>query len=140
MEEENTVVRAPKVRIQIDLNSRSRDGSLVARIADANGPLGVGHSVTAFEPDDEVAAPARVVRIDRERGLTYLDVAWDELADDTPVRCTTTVRAHSSNPSSNGASPVSMLLNLTRTAGGFLTKTSSPGVRVTTNEVGLASP
>lgn len=46
----------------------------------ADGPVAVGDTVVAHEPDDHVRAPARVVRV--AGGFAYLAVAWDEMTDD----------------------------------------------------------
>jgi hypothetical protein len=78
----NLVLHRPDVRIEIDLNSRSRDGYTLARLSRADGPVLVDDDVVVFEPDDRVAAPARVVRVDREHDFAFLDVDWSLLRED----------------------------------------------------------
>jgi hypothetical protein len=70
----------PRVRVQIDLNSRDADGYVRARLSHvAGGDLQVADLVTVFEPDDRVTAIAKVSRIEPSRGFVYLDVDWDTL-------------------------------------------------------------
>lgn len=73
----------PRVRIEIDLNSRDELGRTPAYLEDADGYVAVGDIVTAFESEDEVAAPATVRRI--AHGVAYLDVDWGAMADDVPL-------------------------------------------------------
>lgn len=73
----------PRVRIEIDLNSRNEEGYVPAYLSDADGHISVGDTVTAFESEDEVAAPAHVKRV--AHGVAYLDVDWDAMTDDVPV-------------------------------------------------------
>jgi len=80
--EKKLVLHPPDVRIEIDLNSRSRDGYVFARLSRADGPVLVDDDVVVFEPEDRVAAPARVVRVDREHGFVFLSVDWSQLAED----------------------------------------------------------
>jgi len=68
------------VRVRIDLNARDGNGHVPARASRADGPLAVGATVVAYEPDDGVRAPARVARV--AGGFAYLTVAWDEMTDD----------------------------------------------------------
>ena len=82
MEQTEVVTGPVPVRVRIDLNARSKDGYVLARLSRADGPVFSGDYVVAFEPDDRVAAQARVVRIDDERGLIYLAVDWLSLAED----------------------------------------------------------
>jgi hypothetical protein len=81
MEALNTYGSMP-VRVQIDLNSRDRNGHVRARISSVRGTVRKGDRVIAFEPDDRVAANAEVVRVDAGRGFLYLEVDWDSLDDD----------------------------------------------------------
>lgn len=67
-------------RVRIDLNTRDENGHTPVRLTRADGPLAVGDTVVAFEPDDGVRAPAQVVRV--TGGYAYLDVAWDQMVDD----------------------------------------------------------
>ncbi|QTU64236.1 hypothetical protein [Streptomyces scabiei] len=73
----------PRVRIEIDLNSRDEFGRVPAYLEDANGYIAVGDTVTAFESEDEVAAPAVVKKI--AHGVAYLDVDWSAMTDDVPA-------------------------------------------------------
>ena len=82
MEETEIEIRPPAVRVQIDLNARSRDGYVRARLSRADGPLVVGDEIVAYEPEDRIAAPALVKRLDLERGFVYLDVDWAKMDDD----------------------------------------------------------
>ncbi|HEY3008737.1 MAG TPA: hypothetical protein VGJ63_11840 [Micromonosporaceae bacterium] len=77
--------RRSQVRVEIDLNSRDRDGYVRAPASSADGAANVGDLVTVFEPDDQVAASATVVRVDQDYGYLVLDVHWDTLADDYSV-------------------------------------------------------
>lgn len=70
----------PAVRIRIDLNARDVHGYVPARLSRANGLMAIGDTVVAFEPDDEVRAPAEVMKIVGD--FAYLDVRWNELEDD----------------------------------------------------------
>ncbi len=72
----------PRVRIEIDLNSRTEEGYVPAYLADADGYVKVGDIVTAFESEDEVAAPAVVRKV--AHGCAYLQVDWDAMTDDLP--------------------------------------------------------
>jgi hypothetical protein len=106
MEKELTI-QPRDVRIEVDLNSRGRDGYTFSRLSRASGPVAVGDTVTVFEPDDYVAAPARVVRVDRERDFVFLDVDWSSLdydvaRRDLPVAITV---EQDGLPQSNAADP-----------------------------------
>ncbi|MDX3294628.1 hypothetical protein PV569_13020 [Streptomyces scabiei] len=70
------------MRIEIDLNSRDELGRVPAYLEDANGYIAVGDTVTAFESEDEVAAPALVKKI--AHGVAYLEVDWAAMTDDAP--------------------------------------------------------
>lgn len=73
----------PRVRIEIDLNSRDKKGRVPAYLEDADGHISVGDTVTAFESEDEVAAPALVLEV--AHGVAYLDVDWSAMTDDVPA-------------------------------------------------------
>lgn len=75
-----TLPERPPVRIRIDLNACDETGHVPVRLADVDGPLLVGDTVVAFEPDDGVKAPALVVRV--ADGFAYLCVAWDAMGVD----------------------------------------------------------
>jgi len=83
--EKEFVDTLPPVRIQIDLNSRSRDGLVRARLSRVSGAVAVGSRVIVFEPEDSVAALGHVRRIDPESGFLYIDVDWSTLNDDTYI-------------------------------------------------------
>jgi hypothetical protein len=108
--EEDILNLPPAVWVQIDLNARSRDGYVRARMSRARGPLVAGdENVIAYEPEDRVAAPARVIRIDPNRGFAYLDVNWAKIDDDTAYGWMV-LPSFTPDPSSetNAASDVSM--------------------------------
>lgn len=95
----------PQVRIEIDLNARDRSGRVPAYLTDADGHVAVGDTVTAFQPDDEVAAPAVVEEI--AHGIAYLAVKWDAMTDDVPApaaRPTTAALSEKRTTTSSGAS------------------------------------
>lgn len=72
-----------RVRIEIDLNARDREGLVPAYLSDADGDIALGDTVTAYESEDEVAAPAVVVKV--EHGAAFLEVDWAKLDDDRRV-------------------------------------------------------
>lgn len=78
-----TTSTRPRVRVRIDLNARNASGLVPTRASRADGYMAVGDLVVAYEPDDEVAAPARVAQVDDK--FVYLDVDWSALADDVVV-------------------------------------------------------
>lgn len=69
------------VRIEIDLNQRTKDNLVPAWREDADGDMAVGDAVTVFEPEDQVCAPAVVRRVFGS-GRVHLRVDWQMLADD----------------------------------------------------------
>jgi hypothetical protein len=80
-------------------------------------------NVIVYEPEDRVAAPATVIRVDAERGIVYLDVSWTEMDDDTVYGWMTLPNmAKVSGAERNAASDVSMRLGIVGTlrASGFL--------------------
>lgn len=70
------------VRVEIDLNSRSPQGYVRARVSRADGEMCVGAPVRVFEREDGVAGDARVVSFDPTRRYVYLDVDWESLGPD----------------------------------------------------------
>jgi len=69
--------------------------------------------VVAYEPDDQIAAPARVIRVDRERGFAYLDVDWDKMDDDHAYGWVVTpIVTGAVTMLSNAASAVAMRLRI----------------------------
>jgi hypothetical protein len=83
MVQEQVTSTRPQVRIEIDLNARDRFGRVPAYLTDADGHVAVGDTVTAFESEDEVAAPAVVEEI--SHGIAYLAVKWEAMTDDLPA-------------------------------------------------------
>ena len=75
-------------RVPIDLNDRTRDALTRARLEDVTGAVTIGARITAYEPEDGVAADARVVEIDEEKQLVVLAVDWSTLRDDGVARGT----------------------------------------------------
>ncbi|MCQ4148565.1 hypothetical protein [Rhodococcus qingshengii] len=69
--------------VSIDPNSiyRSDPALTVAEIGDANGPVSPGDEVIAVQEgggeDPDYVGSGRVVKVNREHGLLYLDVDWD---------------------------------------------------------------
>jgi hypothetical protein len=113
--EKELVLRPPDVRIEIDLNARSRDGYAFSRLSRADGPVLVNDDVIVFEPDDRVAAPAKVVRVDREHGFVFLSVDWSQLAEDAVLReAPRPVWAGVMGAVSNAASAVTMRVRETQ--------------------------
>jgi hypothetical protein len=74
-------------RIEIDLNVRTAEGLTRAALRDLEGAtnLSVGEPVIVFEPDEDVEAPATVVKVSRDGRFAYLRVQWDELKSATGV-------------------------------------------------------
>lgn len=72
-----------RVRVEIDLNVRDRNGLTRTRLSNASGPLNKGEIVTAFESEDEVQALAMVDHIDASSGYAFLLVNWESMCDDT---------------------------------------------------------
>lgn len=60
--------------IEIDLNRRTPDG-LVPASCDRPLPA-IGERVVAVEPEDGVRFEACCARVDPDRSVVYLDVAW----------------------------------------------------------------
>ncbi|WP_327403843.1 hypothetical protein OG194_29680 [Streptomyces sp. NBC_01288] len=92
------------MRIEIDLNSRNEEGLVPAYLEDADGYVTIGDTVTAFESEDGVAAPAVVRKV--AHGFAYLDVDWDAMTDDVaqPVAHAVTPGAENLSATSSGAS------------------------------------
>ncbi|MEV0483168.1 hypothetical protein AB0I69_21495 [Streptomyces sp. NPDC050508] len=124
----------PRVRIEIDLNSRDEEGRVPAYIEDADGFIQAGDVVTAFESEDEVAAPAVVKKI--AHGFAYLDVDWDAMTEDRPQPVAhpfTAALADNRSATSSGASwvPVKikqMVTPILATAAAFAAATSGAAV------------
>lgn len=108
--EEELAIQPPPVRIEIDLNSRSRDGFVLSRLSRATGPVEAEDAVVVFEPDDRVAAPARVVRVDRQHGFVFLDVDWSRLENDVVYGTAPRTVVDGWGQLSNAASPSAMRL------------------------------
>lgn len=87
-------------RLQIDLNRRTVDNLTPARY---HGPTPrVGEPVLVFEPEDGVRADGRVMRVNNDRNLAYIEVDWSSVRDDNAVD--TQLRALTSRGGSRGSS------------------------------------
>lgn len=72
-------------RVVIDLNSTDEDGETIVFLSDVTaGELERGRMVTAYEPEDGVAAPAFVSSIYPDRGVAFLRVNWRAMRRDQP--------------------------------------------------------
>lgn len=72
-------------RVVIDLNSSDEDGETIVFLSDVtSGHLEVGRMALAYEPDDGVAAPARVASIHPDRGVAFLQVDWRAMRREQP--------------------------------------------------------
>jgi len=127
------ITTRPRVRIEIDLNSRNDEGLVPAFIEDADGYIAVGDTVTAFESEDEVAAPAVVRKV--AHGFAYLDVDWDAMCDDVPhpvARPITPALAHNLSATSSGAGwvrvKISKMVPILATAAAVATVTTGSPV------------
>lgn len=131
MEETEILTQPPAVWVRIDLNARSRDGYVRARLSRASGPVVTGDEhVIVYEPEDGVAAPARVIRVDHERGFAHLDVRWQEMDDATAYGWMTSPSlTYVQDSESNAAADVSMRLGFVERlrASGFLSGSASRG-------------
>lgn len=76
-------------RVVIDLNSTDEDGETIVFLSDVtSGELQRGRMVTAYEPEDGVAAPAFVSSIFPDRGVAFLRVNWRAMRRDQPQSST----------------------------------------------------
>lgn len=66
--------------VTIDLNVRIGGNQTFAGFEDVDGPIRPGGEVTVVEPESGIQGPGRVVRIDAERELIYLEVEWSRLS------------------------------------------------------------
>ncbi|MCX5528977.1 hypothetical protein OG785_45375 [Streptomyces sp. NBC_00006] len=73
------------LRLEIDLNDRTPDNLVPAHLPDGV-TVQPGQQVIAYEPEDQVAAPAVVRRV--ELGQALLDVNWNAMRDDASSRHT----------------------------------------------------
>lgn len=73
--------------MRVDINLNAITGDLLVRVALHHfpEPPAAGLEFTAFDPDDDVEGPARVVAINERSGLAYIAVEWDRLRDMQPV-------------------------------------------------------
>lgn len=71
------------VRLEIDLNDRTPDNLVPAHLPDGV-TVQPGQQVVAYEPEDQVAAPAVVRRV--ELGQALLDVDWNAMRDEASSR------------------------------------------------------
>lgn len=88
---EVTAFTRPAIRVRIDLNARDENGYVPARLSRADGLMSIGDTVVAYEPDDEVRAPAEVMEIIGD--FAYLAVAWDEMTDDAVAPVVTPIQS-----------------------------------------------
>ncbi len=79
-------------RVEIDLNDIDANGETLALLADADQELVPGRIVTAFEPEEGLAATAMVSRVVSERGVAFLWVNWQSLSKEQPL--VTAIRKH----------------------------------------------
>ena len=79
---EVTCFTGMRVRVRIDLNSRTPDGLVRTRMSSAARPVRVGEPVLAYEPEDGVVAEATVAAVDDDLGFLYLDVDWSTVHED----------------------------------------------------------
>ncbi len=64
-------------RVEIDLDVRVRGNLTYSGFEDVQGELPAeGHTVEVVEPESELVGQGRVVEIDEERRLVYLEVDW----------------------------------------------------------------
>ena len=70
------------VRVRVDFNERSRDGSLRAHIGRAEGRVFVGDEVIVYDPTEILCGEALVARVDKDLNLLFLDVDWNSFTDD----------------------------------------------------------
>lgn len=69
--------------VRVDPNQRVQNNWTTIDL-DELSPLNVGDEVVAYEPEDRVGWCAELVRIDEERQLGYLAVAWTDGYDCPP--------------------------------------------------------
>lgn len=79
-------------RIAIDMNVRVRGNLTYSGFEDIEGDMAVeGAPVEVYEPESGIAGTGRIVELDRERELVYLEVDWAGLLAPSP-RVGNTVR------------------------------------------------
>lgn len=66
-------------RIAIDLNVRVRGNLTYSGYEDIEGDLPLDGVVEVYEPETGVSGPGRVVEVDEESRLVYLEVDWTRL-------------------------------------------------------------
>lgn len=72
-------------RVLIDLNSTDEDGETIVFLSDVtSGSLVAGRMAEAYEPEDGVAAPARVASVYPDRGVAFLQVDWRAMRREAP--------------------------------------------------------
>lgn len=73
------------VRAAIDPDLRLRGDQTCARIEDVDGTVVAGSRVEAYDRGSGRTWPAEVSRVDRRRGVVYLDVHWSMGAEQVTV-------------------------------------------------------
>ncbi len=74
------------IRIAIDVNVRVRGNLTYSGFEDIDGePAVAGASVEVYEPESGLAGTGRVVELDVERELVYLEVDWASLRPALPI-------------------------------------------------------
>jgi hypothetical protein len=72
-------VKIVRACVDIDLNVRVRGNQTFTGIEDVHGPIDVGDEVLVREPESGVRGNGRIVEIDHQRRVVYLDVDWPSL-------------------------------------------------------------
>jgi hypothetical protein len=72
-------------RIRVDFNARDARDLIPIAHARLGEDAVAGDTVEVYDGEEGFYGPARIVDIDGERGLAYLDVAWTELRDPDPM-------------------------------------------------------
>lgn len=116
-------------RVIIDLNSTDEDGETIVFLRDvSSGELEVGRIAIAYEPEDGVAAPARVASIHRDKGVAFLQVDWRAMKRERPESRTFRLNtAGWARNATSAASAQSAMLHARRT---------SPAIRFRSNASG----
>lgn len=69
------------LRIRVDFNRRTGDGSVTGSLRRATGTIHIGDVVIATQPGEDIEHFARVTSIDNETGRVTLAVNWDSNPD-----------------------------------------------------------
>lgn len=68
-------------KVEVNLNAITGDQLVRVRLDHFPEPPTAGMAFTAFDPDDEIEGPARVVAVHESSGLATVAVAWELLRD-----------------------------------------------------------